>query len=284
MGSSSIDNVKWTQVELKIFIEFMIDNVKCGNKTASTFNKTGWNDIKTRMENYLGRSISNEQLRNKIYKLRTEYSNFKKLLDTTGFGWHSMTRTATVDDESANPTWSKFKKNGLSYWPELCIIFEDSYARGNIGSCSTEPIIDMTEGNEDNIVYTPPPTERFHDNIDGFEENENSNKSVRDSTPPSRRKKSMTGDAITSLNQLGRYMNWKMEKATSTSVTSPIRGACATSEYSASACQAILDSIDDVPKDQYVKTIDRMCVDPVWREIFITAKPEKWAWILDGLK
>ncbi|XP_043687563.1 L10-interacting MYB domain-containing protein-like [Telopea speciosissima] len=135
MASGSIDNVKWTQVELKIFTEFMIDNVKRGNKTASMFKKTGWNDIKARMENYLGRVISKEQLRNKIYKQRTEYSNFKKLLDTTGFGWNSTTRTATVDDElawdraiQANPTWSKFKKNGLSYWPELCIIFGDSYA------------------------------------------------------------------------------------------------------------------------------------------------------------
>ncbi|XP_042490825.1 uncharacterized protein At2g29880-like [Macadamia integrifolia] len=156
MASTSRANneaAKWTQREQDYLLKLMVEQVKVGNKSSSTFNKGGWNNIKKGLEEKTNRPFTMVQLRNKMNKMRFDYSAFKKLLDTTGFGWNSMTRTCTVEDESANPNWSKFRRNGLRHWPELCIIFGDSYAsgRGGFGNESDFRFEEESRGVDDDV-------------------------------------------------------------------------------------------------------------------------------------
>ena len=96
MGS---DTVKWSKGELDTFVEILVEEVVKGNKTTSTFNKVGWNNIRTKMETKLGRPYQLKQLRNKMCKLRIEYSAFSKLLGTTGFGWDDEKRIVLTTEE-----------------------------------------------------------------------------------------------------------------------------------------------------------------------------------------
>ncbi|XP_043705940.1 uncharacterized protein LOC122655711 [Telopea speciosissima] len=131
--------VIWNASELEKFINLMVENARNGQKTNSTFTKVGWNNIKTGLEAAFQRPFNKEQLRNKMYKLRSDYDSFKQLLETTGFGWDSNTRTATAEDSiwdlavKANPIWSKFRKSGLPWWPELQEIFSEHYAQADRG-------------------------------------------------------------------------------------------------------------------------------------------------------
>ncbi|XP_042497600.1 uncharacterized protein LOC122076361 [Macadamia integrifolia] len=137
MASTSKANneaTKWTQREQDYLLKLIVEQMKVGNKSSSTFNKGGWNNIKKGLEEKGNRPFTMVQLRNKMNKLRFDYNTFKKLLDTTGFGWNSgkISRFFYVQIK-ANPNWSKFMRNGLPHWPELCIIFWDSYASGRGG-------------------------------------------------------------------------------------------------------------------------------------------------------
>ncbi|XP_042479660.1 L10-interacting MYB domain-containing protein-like [Macadamia integrifolia] len=299
MARNSTYSMRWSQTETNSFIELMKENVKNGHKTATTFDKMGWDDIKSRFEKTIGGPIGKEQLRNKMNKLRTEYQQFKKLLDTTGFGWNKVLKTITVDDESVwdkaiqeNPTWSKFKKHGLYYWPDLIIIFGDAYAQGKLGTNNDDDIDDTQEGNEANIeIDTNTPSTPMIlglNDIEDFQEHTNRSSTKRriDRTSTTRRKRSMTGDVSNTMDLYEKYLSMKIEKAVSTSVTSLIRGGEASSrnrDFSASACQDILSSMTDLTKEKYLKAVDRICVDPVWREIFITANDIQRVWLLDGL-
>ncbi|XP_042480255.1 uncharacterized protein LOC122061126 [Macadamia integrifolia] len=100
-------------------------------------------------------------------KLKHEYQQFMKLLDTTEFGWNSMTKSVTVNDESvwdraiqANPGWLKYKKYGLNNWPDLSMIFGDAYARGNLGVDSAQDLDYIEADNSVDIeqVFESPST------------------------------------------------------------------------------------------------------------------------------
>ncbi|XP_042499854.1 uncharacterized protein At2g29880-like [Macadamia integrifolia] len=126
----------WNEAELRSFINLMVDNVRNGLKTNSTFTKVGWDNITKGLEAEFKRPFAKVHLRNKMNKLRKEYNNFRALLETTGFGWDANARTATADDsvwESAIQDWVKYRRNGLPMWPELLEIFSDSSARGDRG-------------------------------------------------------------------------------------------------------------------------------------------------------
>ncbi|XP_043705377.1 L10-interacting MYB domain-containing protein-like [Telopea speciosissima] len=125
--------INWSATETEKFIALMVDNVRNGQKTTTTFTKIGWSNIKAGLETDFQCSFIKDQLRNKMYKLRGDYDSFKKLLETTGFGWDYQTRTATAEDSiweraiHANPTWSKFRRSGLPWWPELEEIFSEHH-------------------------------------------------------------------------------------------------------------------------------------------------------------
>ncbi|XP_048134357.1 uncharacterized protein LOC115750789 isoform X3 [Rhodamnia argentea] len=91
----------------------------------------------------MGVQYTQGQPRNKANKPRAQYGSFKKLLSQSGFGWDNVNKRVTVDDPSIwqlhikdNSEWAKFKKDGFPLYPDLCIVFGDTYATGEqaIGS------------------------------------------------------------------------------------------------------------------------------------------------------
>ncbi|KAI9127068.1 hypothetical protein K1719_001627 [Acacia pycnantha] len=91
---------RWSDKNTIIFVTLMVEEVTKGNRTTSTFNKKAWQRMKEDFYKQTGLLYTLPQLRNKMNKLRTEYSSFKKLLSITGFGWNPVLKTATTEDAS----------------------------------------------------------------------------------------------------------------------------------------------------------------------------------------
>ncbi|XP_043699930.1 uncharacterized protein LOC122650593 [Telopea speciosissima] len=138
MRTSQNENATWSQTNIDIFVNIMLSEVRKGNRTTSTFNKAGWRNIMEEFTKETGVKYSYQQIWNNMNKLRQDYSNFKKLLDTTGFGWNSLTRTATIDDDLI---WDRH------IHPELCMIFGDTYASGD-GGMNKRTAFDHIEATE----------------------------------------------------------------------------------------------------------------------------------------
>ncbi|XP_030537294.2 uncharacterized protein LOC115745830 isoform X2 [Rhodamnia argentea] len=144
-------NAKWNETSTNYFVSLMVEEVKKGNRTSCTFNKTGWKNIRIAFNNKIGFQYTQVQLRNKHNKLRIQYGSFKKLLGQSGFGWDNVNKKVTVDDPSIwelhlkdNNEWAKFKKDGFPIYLELCIIFGGTYATGEqaIGTGQNLPLSD----------------------------------------------------------------------------------------------------------------------------------------------
>ncbi|XP_042486178.1 uncharacterized protein LOC122066444 [Macadamia integrifolia] len=279
----------------------MKEAVKNGHKSGNSFNKTGWENITKQFQQALNRPVGREQLRNKMNKLKQEYQQFKRLLDTTGFGWNSMTKAVTVDDESvwdraiqANPGWLKYKKYGLNNWPDLSMVFGDAYATGNLGVDSAQDLDDIEAVNTVDIEqFSHSPSTPVHISMnDPFHEDthtptQTTTKRSLDRTPTGRRKKSANKGDRHVKDLYGQYLSMKIEKASSSSVTSPVRGGVGAScprDFSVSACEAVISSIPDISKEIYLKATSRICTDPSWRELFVCAEPAKRIWLLDALE
>ncbi|XP_042492555.1 uncharacterized protein At2g29880-like [Macadamia integrifolia] len=289
----------WTQAETYEFVKLMIDNVKKGNKTNSTFSKNGWTNIKERLESVVSRTFTREQLRNKMNKMRTDYRNFKKLLETAGFKWNPITKTATTDDTvwanalQTNPGWTKFKKNGLPHWPKLQVIFGDSYARGDRETNQDEEDFGETQMNKD-------PQTPLNMNLEDIEvdlEMTNPSKHRLDRNPTGCRKKISTTNVNHVMKNLDKFCSWRMKLGANPEITfvgrtnQPCGSAIAggsinqhtTINHSVVSCQALLDSIPDLPQDVYFKAVERMWDDPNWRMSFCATLPERRKWFIDHL-
>ncbi|XP_042474806.1 L10-interacting MYB domain-containing protein-like [Macadamia integrifolia] len=292
MASTSRANneaAKWTQSEQDYLLKLMVEQVKVGNKSSSTFNKGGWNNIKKGLEEKTNRSFTMVQLRNKMNKMRFDYSAFKKLLDTTGFGWNSVTRTCTVEDESvwdvhikANRDWSKFRRNGLPHWPELCIIFGDSYASGigGFGNESDFRFEEESRGVDDEVdadVDVTPTTPlantlptSYYESQDPGTDRPRVNRRL-DRTPTGYRKKSRTTGIERAIQTLAESV---ANKNTSTPSSTPMGLTPNTTDFSTSTCVRLLETMNDIPRELHIKACKRILVDREWRELFITLKDE----------
>ncbi|XP_043717675.1 uncharacterized protein LOC122665585 [Telopea speciosissima] len=54
--------INWTAVEIEKFITLMVDNMRNGQKTNTTFTKSGWSNIKAGLEAAFRRSFTKDQL------------------------------------------------------------------------------------------------------------------------------------------------------------------------------------------------------------------------------
>ncbi|XP_043689163.1 uncharacterized protein At2g29880-like [Telopea speciosissima] len=296
-SSSNLDHesAKWTKNEVDTFVRLMLDEVKKGNKTTTTFNKAGWNKIKNQFEAKTGRNFNRLQLRNKMNKLRYDYRSFKELLETSGFGWNAVTRTCTVEDDGvwdrnikANPSWSKFKRNGLPQWPELQMIFGDSYACEDNAIVSTEDAPNTNEEIVQDAVQSLPntPIDGGLGDSNGGEAEGNHPPSINrrlDKTPSAIRKRSRTSDFGMAYKTMADASRTKMERYISTSSTSPSPRPVNT-DHSITQCMTVLSNMPKVRKDLYMKAVKQMMDDPHWREAFIACPPDKKMWLIEMLE
>ncbi|XP_042481050.1 uncharacterized protein LOC122061699 [Macadamia integrifolia] len=164
----------WNEAELRAFISHMVENVRKGLKTNSMFIKIGWENICKGLEAEFKRPFGKEQLRNKMNKLRKEYNSFRRLLETR-FRWDANARTTIVEDSvcksaiQGNKDWVKYRRNGLTWWPELLEIFFDSTTREERGFSQS-------------TVVTPSSTNLANDN-DDFQEIDPDDSDGSSSTP-----------------------------------------------------------------------------------------------------
>ncbi|XP_042492804.1 uncharacterized protein At2g29880-like [Macadamia integrifolia] len=308
--ASSSTTILWNAPELEKFISLMIDNVRNDQRTKSTFTKVGWNNIKSGLETFQ-RPFRKEQLHNKMNKLRGNYNSFKQLLETTGFGWDSNTRTATAEDSvwdlavKENPVWAKYRKSGLPWWPELQEIFSNSCSRGGRGVNPLTTVIPRSiHIDPDNEAAIPkqvsPPNVGLDDieHIDVDEVTPTAQKRRLDRTPTDRREKSSLKQMNTSMCDFRAYAAWKMEPMCSTtstpgavsyaSVTKPFIDPLLDGPYNMKNCQNLLDTITDVTPEItpkiYVNAQQKIHSDTAWRLSFVEMIPERRMWILQALK
>ncbi|XP_042488612.1 uncharacterized protein At2g29880-like [Macadamia integrifolia] len=188
----------WNEAELRAFINHMVENARKGLKTNSTFTKIGWENICKGLEAEFKRPFGKEQLCNKMNKLRNEYNSFRRLLETTGFGWDANAQTATAEDsvwESAiqgNKDWAKYRRNGLTWWSELLEIFSDSIACGDGGFSQSNVVIpsstNLANDNDDFQEIDPDDS----DGSSGTPKISTPPKRQLDRTPTDHRRKSQT--------------------------------------------------------------------------------------------
>ncbi|KAF8035492.1 hypothetical protein BT93_C1502 [Corymbia citriodora subsp. variegata] len=124
---------KWTEPLTNELVSLLVAEVKKGNHTTCTYNKTGWNNIHTKFNKRTGLHFSIVQLKNKVNKLKRHYGSFKKLLSQSGFGWDNVNNTVAVTDQSVwethiknNSEWAKFKNDGFPQYLDLCIELDEN--------------------------------------------------------------------------------------------------------------------------------------------------------------
>ncbi|XP_010041986.2 uncharacterized protein LOC104430983 [Eucalyptus grandis] len=146
-------SAKWTESVTNLFIGLLVDEVKKGNRTSSTFNKARWRNIQTEFVRQTGCQYSIVQLRNKVNKLRKRYSSFQKLMSQSGFGWDNVNKRVVVDNPSIweshikeDVEWAKFRNDGFPQYLKLCIVFGGTYATGEYGIGNAQ---DLTVSEED---------------------------------------------------------------------------------------------------------------------------------------
>ncbi|KAL3743926.1 hypothetical protein ACJRO7_019088 [Eucalyptus globulus] len=151
---------KWTEPLTNLFVILLVEEIKKKkkkkkrNRTSSTFNKAGWNNIRIEFNKGAELQYTAVQLKNKVNKLKKQYASFKKLLSQSGFGWDNVNKKVVVDDPSIweshikdNTEWVKFKKDGFPQYPDLCIVFGDTYATGDYAAGNVEDLVMLDELN-----------------------------------------------------------------------------------------------------------------------------------------
>ncbi|XP_043724272.1 L10-interacting MYB domain-containing protein-like [Telopea speciosissima] len=274
-SNKDCESATWRKDEVDAFVKCMVEEVKKGNKTTSTFNKVGWNNIKTQLEAKLGRTFVMLQLRNKMNKLRRDYRSFKKLLETSGFGWNLVTRTCTVEDDGIwekhikeNPSWSRFKRIGLPQWPELQMIYGDSYSSAIEGVGNAQ---DHNLDEEDEFVMGMGESDGDGDALSVTHQ--------LDKTPNAAiRKRSMTTDLAEAIMNMCDVSRAKMQRYTSSASPSLRSGS---TDYSLRECIKVLEAMPEIGKELYMKAVRKMMDSQPWREAFICLPMEKKMWLLE---
>ncbi|XP_042490728.1 L10-interacting MYB domain-containing protein-like [Macadamia integrifolia] len=291
----------WNEAEVKAFINHMVENVRKGQKTNSTFTKVGWDNIKKGLEQEFSRPFAREQLRNKMNKLRRQHNSFRRLLEMMGFGWDANARTATAEDLCGNQKlryeyfirfryekkeWAKYRREGLPWWPELLEIFSDSSARGDRGLSQTIAITPTSTNvvvDDDEFQDTEPDVS---EGSSGEPDNSAPPRWHIDRTPTDCRRKSQTRTLTNSAQDLREFVRWRMEKGNSFATSAVVRplDPMYDGPHSIMSCQKLLDTLEELPSDLYVLAQRKIHSDVGWRLSFVEVMADRRLWMIQHLK
>ncbi|KAJ4968053.1 hypothetical protein NE237_014754 [Protea cynaroides] len=296
---TSIETVKWNKLEVDTYVDILVEEVIKGNKTTCTFNKDGWSNIKNKMEEALGRPFSLKQLKNKLNKLRSEYGSFRRLVNTIGFGWNDKTKRVETHDPAIwdrhiqeNPGWAKFRKNGLSQYQELQVIFGDLYATDEFACNNHDENIIFEEGDADNLdIKDGSEVLPVEPSIDLTEEGDvhHTPQAVAghrlDRAPSAFRKRSRSSDIVGAINAMVEHSKARLDLFTTshTSSASPSPSSVNTRSYSITQCLAVLNTIPGLDKATYIKTMNHLTYNAEWRELFMGLDEEKKLWAIESI-
>ncbi|KAI9084435.1 hypothetical protein K1719_033625 [Acacia pycnantha] len=277
---------RWTDKNTIIFVTLMVEKVKTGNRTTCTFNKKAWKSMKDEFYKQTGLVYTLPQLKNKMNKLRTKYSSFKKLLSISGFGWNPVLKTATTEDASLwdvhikdNPQWEKFRKNGLPYWEQLVDIFGDVYASGDggVGIFEAHQLSDGDGDNNGSLVETTIPL-FASDPI----ETPNPILHRQDRTPNAKRKRrSGNADvamACQAIHDLIKIRQNQCDNNFANSATAKVNE----DPYSIEVAMDVLNDMVGLEDEEYSKAARHVVESQAWRVAFIKALPERRVILMAG--
>ncbi|CAN1237177.1 L10-interacting MYB domain-containing protein [Linum grandiflorum] len=97
----------WPEIVELFLIDLMVEEVKKGNRTTTTFSKSGWSNIRKSLnEKFTTKEYADDQLKNKYNQFRQRHRMFKGLINETGMGYTRETGKLEAPDE----IWDKKKK------------------------------------------------------------------------------------------------------------------------------------------------------------------------------
>lgn len=149
----------WGETNEQAFIELMIEEVKKGNRTTSTFSKTDWRNIIQGLKEKVGRDYTHSQLKNKYHGLRASQRKFKALIKESGIGYNSQTGEVSATEEGweslkkVHSLATRFRKKGSKEFSDLCFIFGDTTATGNHQHASTKSPSDSENESHETKPY-----------------------------------------------------------------------------------------------------------------------------------
>lgn len=91
-------NIEWTPAMDQYFIEIMLENLRKGNRSKSTFSKQAWNDMLGSFNAKFCFQFSKSFLRRRYRKLLKHYSDVQSLLLQKGFSWDDKQKMIVADD------------------------------------------------------------------------------------------------------------------------------------------------------------------------------------------
>ncbi|KAL3721174.1 hypothetical protein ACJRO7_005918 [Eucalyptus globulus] len=302
---------KWTKSLTNVLISLLVEEVKKGNRPTCTYNKVGWNNIHVEFNKQTELHYNVVQLKNRVNKLKKQYSSFKKLFSQSGFGWDNVNKTVTVEESSVwdshikdNIEWAKFKNDGFPQYPDFCIVFGDTYATGAYTTGNAEENAEeyVVSDEEDNGVSGD---NGGGDTIgDAEESNENDvdtgvlasdatptlvrEKHKLNRTPNSkRRRKSNNHELGVTMKAIQEMIKSRTAKSTSDSITSEALPPVApppVDPYSIAVVVAVLNDMSDLEHNLYNKAVNQACLNATWREAFMVALPERRRGLIESLE
>ncbi|XP_010042430.2 uncharacterized protein LOC104431504 [Eucalyptus grandis] len=279
---------KWTKPLTSLYVSLLVEEVKKGNRTSSAFNKAGWNNIRTEFNKRARLQYTQVQLKNKVNKLKKQYSSFKKLISQSGFGWDNVNKIVVVDDPSIwephvkdNIEWAKFKKDGFPQYSDLCIVFGDTYATGEHTTGNAEDLVmldelgigggDADDGREDLSEHYIDVGVFMSDKIPTSVHD----KDRMDKTPNSKRRRRSHSFGVANTCKIIREM---IKTRTSQSVSGSINSQVTSPPVDPFSVFAVIDVLVAMPtleQDLYNKAVEQACVSATWREAFIKSPIER---------
>ncbi|KAF7850485.1 hypothetical protein BT93_L5466 [Corymbia citriodora subsp. variegata] len=275
-------NAKWIESLTNLYISLLVEEVKKGNRTSSTYNKAGWNNIRIEFNKRTWLQYTQVQLKNKANKLKKQYGSFKKLLSQSRFGWDNMSKIFVVNDPSiweSHIKWAKFKKDGFPQYADLYIVFGDTYATGEHAAANAEDFVLLdelgTDGDDadcgrENISEHHVTEEAFTPDATPVHDKHN-----LDRTPSSKRRKNSHSFGIAKICKALQEM---IKTRTNLSVSSFVTSEAPSPPIDPFSIFAVIDvlvSIPELEQDLYNKVVKRACNSAVWRKAFIKSPSER---------
>ncbi|KAJ4958763.1 hypothetical protein NE237_025874 [Protea cynaroides] len=191
-----------------------------------------------------------------------------------------------------NPSWAKFRKNGLPQYRELQVIFGDSYATGEFSCNNHDDNFIFEEGDADNLDIQDgsevPPVEPTTDVTEEGDVHHTPQAAAAhrlDRTPSALRKRSRSTDIMGAINAMVEHSKAHLDLFTTshTSSASPSPSSISTGGYSITQCLAVLNTIPGLDKVTYIKTMNHLVNNAEWRELFMGLDEEKKLWAIESI-
>jgi hypothetical protein len=97
----------WSNEEyVQIVCELFADQVKCENRSNTHLNNVGFKNVIENFKERTGMQYTRMQFKNKLSKLKVEYSCWKTLLRQIGIGWNEMRQNINMPES----WWKKARK------------------------------------------------------------------------------------------------------------------------------------------------------------------------------